>query len=105
MSDTAFLITLLVALALASYSVRLLIYAPPTERPKRAALLGASALLGVLVVGWADTWASWPAGVIIGPAVVQPGAGGLRPVRRGGGTAPSPRGDSDPSARARDDAS
>jgi drug/metabolite transporter (DMT)-like permease len=105
MSDTAFLITLLVALALASYSVRLLIYAPPTERPKRAALLGASALLGVLVVGWADTWASWPAGVIIGLAVVELGAVVLRRVRREVDTSPSPRGDSDPSARARDDAS
>jgi hypothetical protein len=105
MSDTAFWLTLLTALALASYSVRLLIYAPPAERPKRAALLASSALLGVLVVGWADTWASWPAGVIGGLAVVELGAVVLRRVRREVDSSPSPRGDADTPPRARNDAS
>lgn len=105
MSDTTFLIAILVALALASYSLRLLIYAPLVERRKRAALLLSSAILGVLVVGWADTWASWPFGAIIGLAVVELGAVVLRRVRREVDSSPSPRGDSDTSARARDDAS
>lgn len=105
MSSEVYWITLFFALALAANSVRLLIYAKPPERPKRAWLLIAAVALGVLLAGWADSWASWPAGVIGGLAVVDLGAVVLRRVRREVDSSPSPRGDSDTSPRARDDAS
>lgn len=103
MSDTAYWITLVAALALASYSLRLLIYGAPAERPKRAALLAASSLLGILLAAWAVAWSAWPAGLVAGLAVVELGGVVLRRLRREVASSPAPRGDSDTSPRARGD--
>jgi len=81
-SETVYWFVLGCALALASYSVRLLVQAPPAERLRRGLVLVASAGLGVLLGGWALGWDSWPAGLVAGLAVVEVGPAVLRMVRR-----------------------
>ena len=81
MSDTAYWLVLACALALASYSVRLLVQAPPAERGRRALVLLGSGVLGILLGGWALGWDSWPAGLVAGLAVVEVGPAVLRWVR------------------------
>jgi len=82
LSATVYWIVLACALALASYSVRLLVQSPPPERRRRAIVLVASAGLGVLLGGWALGWDSWPAGLVAGLAVVELGPAVLRRLRR-----------------------
>lgn len=81
MSDTVYWFVLACALALASYSVRLLVLAKPPERALRAWMLLGSAALGVLLGGWALGWDSWPAGLVAGLAAVEVGPAVLRWVR------------------------
>lgn len=71
MSDTAYWIVLAIALTLASYSIRQAVSAPVAERAARGLVLVCSAVLGVLLGGWALGWDSWPAGMVGGLAVIE----------------------------------
>lgn len=83
MSDDVWSVVLLLALVLASYSFAVLLgFAPvvergtrlqPKERPRRALLIGLTAGAGVIAVGSAFDWSEWPAGLLLGVAVVELG--------------------------------
>lgn len=78
----------LVALALASYSVRRLVALPRAERVGRLAVLVVSGLFGLALATIADR-AWWPLGLVVGVAVVEVGPVAYRAlaalVRRKGG--------------------
>ena len=80
MSDTVYWMTLALALALASYSVRYVVESEG-NRARKGLVLVCSAVLGVLLGGWALGWDSWPAGMIAGLAVVELGPAVLRWAR------------------------
>jgi hypothetical protein len=82
MSESVWWITLVVGLALAGYSLRATLWAPPEDRPRRWALLALTATLGVLLGGWVFGWDSWPGGLVAGLAVVELGPAALAAGRR-----------------------
>jgi len=90
MSAGWIVLVLVVALALASVSVRALIALEPSLRPGRVVVLLLSSALAVSLVGTLGEWDYWPVGLVVGLAVVELGpavADAARALvrRKGGG--------------------
>ena len=66
-------VALIVALALASVSVRALIALEPRLRSGRVIVLLLSSALAVSLVGTFAEWDYWPVGLVVGLAVVELG--------------------------------
>jgi hypothetical protein len=73
MSPGWIVLVLVVALALASVSVRALIALEPQLRAGRVVVLLLSASLAVSLVGTFAEWDYWPVGLVVGLAVVELG--------------------------------
>ena len=81
MSDGWWVVVVVVALALASVSVRAFVALPSEQRIGRLVVLILSGALGMGLVGTFAGWAYWLPGLVLGLAVVELGPTVLSVVR------------------------